>query len=83
MTSSARPVDYDAVHEATLDLLAAREPVALWQALLGHGIGALDGYGGSFWVPEAGGCAASWWAVWTNSPGASTASMATKSRASH
>ena len=55
MTSSARPVDFDAVHDATLAFLDAREPVALWQALLGHAIGALDGYGGSFWVPQAGG----------------------------
>lgn len=55
MTSSARPIAYDAVHEATLDLLAARETVPLWQALLGHGIAALDGHGGSFWVPHAGG----------------------------
>lgn len=55
MTSSARPVAYDDVHDATLAFLEAREPVALWQALLGHSIATLDGYGGSFWTPEAGG----------------------------
>ncbi|AMW05291.1 efflux RND transporter periplasmic adaptor subunit [Gemmatimonas phototrophica] len=55
MTSSARPTAYDDVHDATLAFLGAREPVALWQALLGHAIAALDGYGGSFWTPHAGG----------------------------
>lgn len=55
MTASARPVAYDVVHEATLAFLQARESVGLWQSLLGHAIGTLDGHGGSFWVPEAGG----------------------------
>ncbi len=43
------------LHDATEAFLAARESVQLWQALLGHAIAAVEGYGGSFWIPDAGG----------------------------
>ncbi|MES2522477.1 MAG: HlyD family efflux transporter periplasmic adaptor subunit [Gemmatimonadota bacterium] len=57
MTGSATPASLSDLHEATTAFLAARESVQLWQALLGHAIAAVDGYGGSFWVPDAGGLA--------------------------
>lgn len=55
MTGSAPPIAYRDLHEATGAFLEARDSVQLWQSLLGHAIALLDGHGGSFWAPEAGG----------------------------
>ncbi len=55
MTISPSEIAYRDLHDATSAFLQAGTAVQLWQSLLGHAMALLDGHGGSFWVPDAGG----------------------------